>query len=105
MGNYAVQEVIRVLQGGVIEEEWNDTYVVLIPTVKNPKRIKDLCPISLCNMMYKLISKVLANRYKPILPKIISGNQSALVPGRLITDNVLMAYELSHFLETIGVME
>jgi hypothetical protein len=88
-----------VLNGGAIPEGWNDTIVVLIPKVKEPQSLKDLRPISLCNMLYKIISKVLAGRLKGILHEIISLNQSAFVSGRLITDNILMTYEMTHFLK------
>lgn len=84
--------VLEFLSNGYMPDMLNYTYVVLIPKKKNPENMKDLRPISLCNVAYKLISKVLANRFKKILPSIIGDYQSAFVPGWLITDNVLVAF-------------
>lgn len=99
MGDDVVTAVLNVLQGGDMPSKWNDTTIVLIPKVRRPTHIKDLRPISLCNVIYKLVSKVIANRLKRILPKVISQSQSAFVPGRLISDNILIAYEMTHFLK------
>jgi hypothetical protein len=72
--------------------------VVLISKVKKPNRTEDFGKIGLCNVLYKIVSKVLANRLKLILLKAISGNKVHFVSRRLITDNILIAYELSHCL-------
>ena len=63
------EEVLAVLNGNPMPKTWNDTFIVLIPKVKNPDKVKDLQPISLCNVLYKLVSKVLDNRLKKIFQR------------------------------------
>ena len=74
----------------------NDTYIVLIPKIKDPQTPMDFWPISLCNVIFKIIRKTIANRLKHILPNIIHESQSTFVPDRQILDNALLALEIFH---------
>jgi hypothetical protein len=95
-GEEITQEILNALNIGEIPEGWNDTTAVLIPKVDDLELVAQFRPISLCNVIYKIISKMLSMRLKDILPEVISPMQSAFVPGHLITDNVLVAYECVH---------
>ncbi|XP_020096969.1 uncharacterized protein LOC109716078, partial [Ananas comosus] len=75
---------------------WGQTYITLVPKKENPSRVADFRPISLCNVCYKIISKILVNRLKPLLPTLIGYEQAAFVAGRDISDNILAAQELAH---------
>jgi len=98
VGEKLTREVMHVLNGGHIREGWNETTIALIPKVEKPEKVTDLHPISLCNVVYKVVSKVLSSRLRDVLPDIITPNQNAFVPGRLISDNILISYEITHYL-------
>jgi hypothetical protein len=93
-------EVIRAVKDffekGIMPEGINDTIIVLIPKGTNPEQLADFRPISLCNVVYKLILKCLVNRLRPFLDGLISETQSAFIPGRMITNNAILAFEGFH---------
>ncbi|KAL8091605.1 hypothetical protein AgCh_034018 [Apium graveolens] len=84
---------------GIMIGGLNETNVVLLPKKKNPTVVGDLRPIALCNVLVKIITKVLANRMKKLLDVVVSDTQSAFIPGRLISDNIMISYEVMHYLK------
>jgi hypothetical protein len=77
----------------------NATMITLIPKENEAKTSDRYKPIALCNVVYKIISKVIANRLKPLLPTLVSQEQARFVEGRQIMDNIIHAHKLIHTLK------
>ncbi|KAA3486763.1 reverse transcriptase [Gossypium australe] len=99
MGDDMSSFCLQHLNGGMDISLTNKTNILLIPKIPNPSNINHFRPISLCNVLYKLMAKVIANRLHVVINKCINLAQSAFVPERLISDNVLLAYEILHALK------
>eukprot|EP00253_Pinus_taeda_P003053 PITA_03053 len=78
----------------------NSTFIALIPKEEDSITHDKYKPIALCNVIYKVISKVIANRLKPLLPLLISLEQSGYVEGRQILDGIILTHEIIHSLKT-----
>ncbi|KAK2414453.1 hypothetical protein QL285_037042 [Trifolium repens] len=87
------------LERGYFPSSLNETNICLIPKCENPISMRDLRPILLCNVLYKMVSKALANRLKVCLDKCVSEEQLAFVEGQSILDNALIAIEVIHALK------
>ena len=96
IGEVVTSTIIDFLNFGLTLPKYNETYIFLIPKVKEPKKVTDYRPINLYNVVFKIASKAIANKMKQFLPSIISDTQSAFVHRMLITDNVLVAFEAMH---------
>ena len=94
IGGDFCEAVLHFFNSGQMHKGVNSTLISLLPKQENPSSMKDFRPISLCTVVYKCISKILASRLKLILPNLIDKSQSAFVKGRIITDNIMLAHDL-----------
>lgn len=94
-----IKEVTRFFEENDLDARHNHTNLCLIPEVEAPSTMAEFRPIALCNVSYKIISKILVNRLKQHLGGVITDNQAAFVPGRMITDNIIIAHEVYYALK------
>lgn len=101
VGGDVVKFCQEFMNTGYLPSGINKTLVCLIQKVPMPQQMTDLRPISLCNILVRILSKVLSNRLKPCLGSLISDRQSAFIEGRLLTDNAMIAFEVNHYMKRL----
>ena len=100
IGEDVSKAVLNCLNLGSIPSSINHTFITSIPKVKSPSVVLEFCPIALCNVIYKLVSKVVANMLKKVLPYIISDSQSVFQSNKAISNKILVAFKLLHHMKT-----
>lgn len=92
--------ILRIWGSTIVPHDLNKTYIALISKNDNANKITQFRPISLCNTVYKVFTKVFVNRIKPFLHNIISHTQSVFLPARRTADNTIIVQEILHYLRT-----
>ena len=98
LGSDVSHSILHYLNSGDLPPELCHSFITLIPKVKEPKHVSEFQPINLSNVLYRIFAKVLTNRLQDVLPQIISKHQSAFMFERLISDNILVAFETLHYM-------
>jgi ribonuclease HI len=99
VGESVVKEVCHIFSTGIMPEYLNKTLISLIPKCLGPETLNQFRPISLCNTVYKIVTKIIVGRLRPIISNLVSPFQAAFVPGRRGIDNVIIAQELIHSIQ------
>ncbi|KAL2252021.1 UNVERIFIED_CONTAM: hypothetical protein Sindi_2324400, partial [Sesamum indicum] len=94
VGEEVTRAVLDFFSTGKLLKQVNSTILALIPKVHTPMSVNDFRPISCCNVLYKIIAKLLVQKISVLLDKIVSPCQTAFIPGRSIGDNIMLAQEL-----------
>ena len=96
VGSSVSDEVKRVFAERRVPEYLNKTHITLIPKIQSPKTLGNYRPISLCNTIYKIVTKIIVARLRPFLDKLISPLQIGFVPGKRDINNAIIAQEVIH---------
>lgn len=98
VGEAVTKEIQHAFRIGKLKSTLNHTFIALIPKSDLANRVDHFCPIALCNIVFKLITKIISNRLRPILDHIIHPCQAAFIPNRSIGDNILINHKVMHCL-------
>ncbi|KAK3226386.1 hypothetical protein Dsin_006248 [Dipteronia sinensis] len=96
VGQSVISACLRILNEGGSVRDLDSTVITLIPKVQMPLSMSDFRPISLCNVMYKIIAKTITNRMRVVMGTVISETQCTFIPGWLISDNTIVGFECLH---------
>src|SRR4051812_43067631 len=100
VGEDVCNTVINYFERGTIDKEFNRTIIHLIPKLETPTSITQFRPISLCTVIYKIVTKLIVNKLKIVIPSIVGPAQTSFVSGRHITENIIIAQEVIHTMRT-----
>lgn len=99
IGDLLFKAIDQFFNSALLSSSWGQTTIVLIPKKDNPILPYDFCPISFCNICYKIITKIFANRFKAVIHKIVGPEQNGFIPGQVTFDNIIAAQEIAYSLE------
>ena len=96
VGESVTKFVLHFFETGQLPPKMNDALLVLIAKVSKPERMSQFRPISLCDVLFKIITKIMVIRLKRLMPKLIGPTQSNIILGRLSADNIVVVQEAVH---------
>ena len=101
VGRQVCTAVTEFFQNGILPNAVNETQVVLVPKIQRPESVSHYRPISCCNFIYKVITRILVLRLRTFMNSLIGQNQNAFIKGRLIQDNIMITHEILHALNQL----
>lgn len=100
IGSGVTKYVLEVIKEEKDIRNINHTYLFLIPKQARPENPNQFRPISPCNVLYKIVAKVIVNHLKKVMDNIISPNQAAFISGQLFSNNILIVHEMLYHLKS-----
>ena len=99
VGSKVSSACLSFLTHNIMPDGFDDTDILLIPNKQPVESMGELRPISLCNVIYKIVAKGLANRLRKVMLTVVSHTQSAFIKERPTSNNILISFEVLHYLK------